>query len=177
MKLLKPSAKSVCSEQRRNMRLYEKLRKPFPVAVLVLGLAFVNPFNIPPTPPAQADEIVVYSDEVKEPTKPRFIERTPESAKQYAENLLDAWGWNTASQWQCLELLWTKESNWRPNAFNKQAVYQNGEKVHAGGIPQILGLDPSISVEKQIQRGFEYILSRYGSPCSAWRFWQSRFWY
>jgi hypothetical protein len=56
-------------------------------------------------------------------------------------------------------------------------VYQNGEKLHAGGIPQILGLDPDLSVEDQVTRGLVYIEHRYSNPCSAWRFWSSNFWY
>jgi peptidoglycan DL-endopeptidase CwlO len=87
------------------------------------------------------------------------------------------WGWKSDAQWQCLLSLWTKESNWRPNAYNKTPVYQKGEKLNAGGIPQILGLNPKISVEEQINRGFTYIESRYSDPCSAWRFWERNNWY
>jgi hypothetical protein len=73
--------------------------------------------------------------------------------------------------------LWTGESNWRPQAYNKQAVYQNGERLHAGGIPQILGLDPDTTVERQIERGFLYIQSRYDTPCNANSFWHRNLWY
>jgi len=94
---------------------------------------------------------------------------------------MDSWGWKAASQWTCLETLWTKESNWRPAAQNKTAVTQirGGKRVklYAGGIPQILGLNPSISVPAQIQRGFTYIKSRYGSPCAAMHWWNRHKWY
>jgi hypothetical protein len=109
--------------------------------------------------------------------EPVLIDRTPEAAKILARKIMPSWGWKTDAQWQCLESLWTKESNWRPNAYNKHPVYQNGEKLNAGGIPQILGLDPKVSVEEQIYRGFIYIESRYSDPCSAWRFWLRNFWY
>jgi hypothetical protein len=152
------------------MRFYEKvLSKPIPVGILVLGFIILNPFHIPPDPVAQAVEVVV---EV-----PVLVERTPEASKVYAKTQLPKFGWDTPIQWECLIDLWTKESNWRPNAYNKTPVYQNGEKLHAGGIPQILGLDPDISVERQIERGLVYVESRYGSPCSAWRFWERNFWY
>ena len=153
------------------MRLYEKLRKPIPATLLVLGFVILNPLHIPPDEPAQAEEIQV-NEEVREPIV-ITIPRTPEDAKKYAKKQLADWGWDTPTQWQCLLDLWTKESNWRPDAYNKTPVYQNGEKLHAGGIPQILGLDPKITVEQQIERGFIYIESRYSDPCTAWRFWTS----
>ena len=157
------------------MRLYEKLRKPIPATLLVLGFVILNPLHIPPDEPAQAEEIQV-NEEVREPIV-ITIPRTPEDAKKYAKKQLADWGWDTPTQWQCLLDLWTKESNWRPDAYNKTPVYQNGEKLHAGGIPQILGLDPKITVEQQIERGFIYIESRYSDPCTAWRFWTRNNWY
>jgi len=150
------------------MRFYEKvISKPIPVAILVLGFILVNPFHIPPDPVAQAVEVEA----------PVLVERTPEASKVYAKTQLSKFGWDNPTQWECLLSLWTKESNWRPDAYNKTPVYQNGEKLHAGGIPQILGLDPDTTVERQIKRGLIYLESRYGSPCSAWRFWSSNFWY
>ena len=151
------------------MRFYEKLLQPIPFSIFIAGLIIFNPLHVPPDPEAQANEVVVM--------EPVLIDRTPEAAKILARETMPAWGWKSDAQWQCLESLWTKESNWRPNAYNKQPVYQNGEKLNAGGIPQILGLDPKISVEEQIFRGFTYIESRYSDPCSAWRFWLRNFWY
>ena len=151
------------------MRFYEKvITKPVPVALFILGFILLNPFHIPPDSPAQAVEVII---------KPILVERTPEASKEFAQKRLDAYGWDTPAQWECLLSLWTKESNWRPDAYNKTVVYQNGEKLHAGGIPQILGLDPDLTVEEQVSRGFIYIEHRYKNPCSAWRFWSSNFWY
>ena len=153
------------------MRFYEKvLSKPIPVGIFVLGFILLNPFHIPPDPVAQAVEEVVVE-------APVLVERTPEAAKAYAKTQVAQYGWSSPAQWECLIDLWTKESNWRPNAYNKQPVYQGKVKLHAGGIPQILGLDPDITVERQIERGLIYLESRYGSPCSAWRFWERNFWY
>ena len=152
------------------MRFYEnKLLRPIPLLFFFVTLGIFNPFHIPPDTPALADEPVIM--------KPVLLERDPDIAKAHAKKMMPSWGWKTDAQWQCLESLWTKESNWRPDAYNKQPVYQNGEKLNAGGIPQILGLDPKISVEEQIQRGFIYIESRYSDPCSAWRFWSRNGWY
>ena len=151
------------------MRFYEKvITKPFPVALFILGFILLNPFHIPPDPEAKASQVVM---------KPILVERNPEASMAYAQKQLSTMGWDTPAQWDCLLSLWTKESNWRPSAYNKTVVYQNGEKLHAGGIPQILGLNPDLSVEQQVSRGFIYIEHRYKNPCSAWRFWSSNFWY
>jgi hypothetical protein len=63
-----------------------------------------------------------------------------------------------AKQYRCLELLWTKESNWNPRADNPKST--------AYGIPQLLKLkarDPYI----QIDLGLKYIAHRYGKVCKA----------
>lgn len=106
--------------------------------------------------------------------------RTPQAAKFHAKTVLINYGWKT-NQWVCLEELWTNESNWRPDAKNHQAVtvVRQGKrvKVYAGGIPQILGLNPKSSIYKQVQLGMTYIKSRYESPCQALEFWDKHFWY
>ena len=153
------------------MRFYEIVTlKPMHIALISALLITTNPLQMPRDPSANAVEIV-------EPPKPILVERTPEAAKAYAKTQLDTFGWDTPAQWACLLDLWTGESNWRPSAYNKQAVYQNGERLHAGGIPQILGLDPDTTVERQIERGFLYIESRYDTPCNANSFWHRNFWY
>lgn len=153
------------------MRTYERFTlKPFHIALIAALLITTNPLQMPKDPAANAEEIVIVEE-------PKLVERTPEAAKEYAKTQLSKFGWDTPKQWECLLDLWTGESNWRPQAYNKQAVYQNGERLHAGGIPQILGLDPDTSVEYQIERGFTYIQSRYDTPCSANSFWHRNFWY
>jgi len=107
-------------------------------------------------------------------TLPQPREWTIGDSKMYARDSLLAWEHN---QWLCLDKLWTKESNWRHEAYNKVAVYQNGVKRHAGGIPQILGLSPDTNPTEQIDRGIDYIIHRYSTPCKAWKFWQKNGWY
>ena len=101
-----------------------------------------------------------------------FIDRTPMAAMAHAHKLIQS-----PVQWGCLKQLWTAESNWRPNAYNHTAVRQNGRRIHAGGIPQILGLDPATSVRDQIQQGLDYIENRYDTPCHAWNFHLRHNWY
>lgn len=128
---------------------------------------------------AIAASIVVATPAVAQ--SPRINITTPYEAKVHAKLQMNSWGWKAASEWSCLHTLWTKESNWRPTAQNKTAVIQvrGGKRVklYAGGIPQILGLNPTISVPQQINRGFTYIKSRYGSPCAAMSWWNRHKWY
>lgn len=93
-----------------------------------------------------------------------------EDSKAYAQDVILAWADN---QYECLDKLWTQESNWRSEAFNKIKVMGK----NAGGIPQILGLDPKIPAPLQIDRGFAYIMHRYGTPCMAWKFHEKNNWY
>jgi hypothetical protein len=156
------------------MRTYGKLSlKPIHIALISALLITTNPLQMPRDPSANAVEIV----EPVAPPKPVLVERTPEAAKEYAKTQLALFGWDTPKQWACLVDLWTGESNWRPDAYNKQPVYQGGERLHAGGIPQILGLDPDTTVERQIERGFLYLQSRYDTACNADNFWHRYFWY
>lgn len=74
-----------------------------------------------------------------------------------------------ANEYHCLNAIYTHESHWNSKAFNPQAV----DGWHAGGIPQVLGLDPKTSPYYQIDRGLKYIGHRYhGSPCRAWEYWK-----
>lgn len=105
------------------------------------------------------------------------VARTPEAAQIHAKKMLFMYGWNQ-EQWPCLKSLWQAESNWRPDAYNKTVVYQirNGKRVklHAGGIPQKLNLNPKASVIIQISQGLKYIKSRYETPCNAWSWHKAR---
>ena len=84
-----------------------------------------------------------------------IVERTwvTKDSKAYAQDVVLNWAQN---QYRCLDKLWVKESNWRPNAYNKVKVMGK----NAGGIPQILGLNPDMPAPLQIDRGFAYIMHR-----------------
>jgi len=86
-------------------------------------------------------------------------------SKAYARDKLNEWKDNQVS---CLNRLWGKESAWNPSAFNTIRVMGK----HAGGIPQLLGLDPDTPAPQQIDRGLDYIYYRYGTPCEAWSHWK-----
>lgn len=95
---------------------------------------------------------------------------TVEDSKGYAYDRLSVW---RDKQMSCLNKLWGKESAWKPDAYNKIKVMGK----NAGGIPQLLGLDPSTPPTKQIDRGLEYIYHRYQTPCRAWAHFKKKGWH
>lgn len=95
---------------------------------------------------------------------------TKEDSKAYAYDRLNAW---RDKQMSCLSKLWGKESAWNPEAYNKIKVMGR----NAGGIPQLLGLDPSTPPTQQIDRGLEYIYHRYETPCLAWAHFKRKGWH
>ena len=83
----------------------------------------------------------------------------------------------SASEFGCVDNIWTQESGWNVHADNPTSS--------AYGIPQALpgskmssaGPDWADNAETQIRWGLGYIKSRYGSACSAWSFKQGHGWY
>jgi len=105
------------------------------------------------------------------------LSNTPDGAKGVARELAaSTYGWGEG-QFSCLSSLWTKESNWRFDAYNASGG--------ATGIPQALpgskmasaGADWQTSARTQIVWGLGYIKSTYGTPCAAWAHSQARNWY
>lgn len=95
---------------------------------------------------------------------------TKEDSKAYARDAVIKWA---DKQYVCLEKLWDRESRWNHDAYNSRKVMGK----NAGGIPQLLGMSPTVPPTNQIDRGLEYIVFRYGTPCKAWEFHQRRGWY
>ena len=95
--------------------------------------------------------------------------------KSYAYDLvINKYTWSK-EDYEALVKLWTKESNWNPNAVNK--------KSGACNIPQAL---PCSKISKKygdnswqsgIKWGLTYIKSRYGSPKKAWSHFKNKGWY
>ena len=102
--------------------------------------------------------------------------RQPKVMKRYALSLLRQHGFGYP-QFSCLNTLWIRESNWRWNAKNKSSG--------AYGIPQSLpankmakaGPDWKTNPHTQIRWGIDYIIHRYGTPCSALSYSNKHGWY
>jgi hypothetical protein len=116
---------------------------------------------------------VTYRSDAAKPITPKIEapdpRLSPRASRSHARTRIAVYGWSH-KEFVCLDQLWTHESNWRSNAYNHTPV--NGK--HAGGIPQILGLDPDTPTTRQIQIGLDYIKTRYGSPCAAWAHWKRK---
>ncbi|QIK84217.1 G5 domain-containing protein [Sanguibacter sp. HDW7] len=101
---------------------------------------------------------------------------SPNQARALAKSLVAERGWD-ASQFTCLDRLWTRESNWRVTAHNKGSG--------AYGIPQSLpgtkmasvASDWRTNARTQIIWGLGYIKNRYGTPCGALDHSHARGWY
>ena len=86
---------------------------------------------------------------------------------------------NKLEQYPCLYELWMRESNWRPNAKNKNST--------AMGIPQLLnstwkniGIKPTKDGFKQVEAGLKYLDHRYGKNggiCRAYAHHLAKGWY
>lgn len=103
--------------------------------------------------------------------------------QQYAAEEMSRRGLNGASELKCLIPLWNHESGWNPNAANPTST--------ARGIPQMMmnihygadwqtnaaGVAYLTNPQVQINKGLDYIIGRYGTPCNAWGIWQTQSWY
>jgi len=105
------------------------------------------------------------------------LARTPFGAKKVAKSILiDEYGFNER-QYDCLNQLWTQESNWNYKSRNKVSG--------AHGIPQalpaskmnIISTDWRTNPVTQIRWGLRYISIRYETPCKAWAKHKRSNWY
>lgn len=100
----------------------------------------------------------------------------PAGARAYAASAIGGYGWGEG-EYNCLVLLWNRESGWRADAYNASSG--------AYGIPQSLpgskmasaGDDWRTNAATQINWGLGYIDARYGSPCGAWEHSEGWNWY
>lgn len=111
--------------------------------------------------------LFIFDNPTSEPQLKETVQATwsKEDSKAYARDRLSVW---QQREWSCLSKLWGRESAWNPKAYNTTKVMGK----NAGGIPQLLGLDPKTPPTRQIERGLDYIYYRYGTPCNAWKFFQ-----
>lgn len=92
-----------------------------------------------------------------------------------AASLLAQRGWG--SQYQCLNLLWTRESNWSITASNASSGAYGIPQALPGSKMATVGADWRYNAATQITWGLNYIGGRYGGPCGAWGHSQAYGWY
>jgi hypothetical protein len=80
-------------------------------------------------------------------------------------------------QMPCLEKLWTKESGWNELSQNRSSGAYGIPQALPGSKMAVYGEDWQTNPVPQIKWGLNYISNRYGDPCGAWSFFQSKNWY
>lgn len=106
----------------------------------------------------------------------KVVISNPSANVEIGRRMAAARGW-TGSEFNCLYMLWQKESGWNTTAGNRSSG--------AYGIPQALpgskmatnGADWQTNPETQIAWGLGYIAGRYKAPCGAWQKSQAVGWY
>jgi hypothetical protein len=100
----------------------------------------------------------------------------PAGAQAYAASKLGSFGWS-ADQMQCLQRLWTKESEWRTTATNASSgAYGIVQSLPAEKMATA-GADYRTNYRTQINWGLDYIKERYDSPCGALNWHLAHNWY
>lgn len=137
------------------------------------------------TPEAKEKSNVVTEDVKKETvteTKEKILTNTQKPATKneyqaYAyDKVINLYLWSE-EDYNALVKLWDRESEWNPNAHNKNSG--------AHGIPQSLPADKMASEGEdyytngytQINWGLKYIKERYGSPLAALMYSERKGWY
>lgn len=100
----------------------------------------------------------------------------PAGAQAYAASQLGAFGWGP-DQMQCLQTLWTKESDWTTTATNSSSgAYGIVQSLPAEKMASA-GADYLTNYRTQINWGLDYIKKSYQSPCGALNFHLAHNWY
>lgn len=86
--------------------------------------------------------------------------RTVEVSRSYVRLKAEDKGW-TDDEWDCLEVIIEKESEWNADAKNPRST--------AYGLFQMLKTPEGLPISKQTKRGLKYIKQRYDTPCNALR--------
>ena len=105
------------------------------------------------------------------------VANTPDGARAQARDVMaSTYGWGD-DQFQCLDSLWTKESNWRVEASNGSSGATGIPQALPGSKMATIAADWETNARTQVIWGLGYIKGSYGTPCAAWSHSQSMNWY
>ena len=96
--------------------------------------------------------------------------------KQYAHNLVLSYGWNE-NDWNAFVQIINHESSWRVTAKNPKSGAYGLCQAYPASKMKSAGSDWRTNYKTQLKWCMGYIKGRYGSPSSAWSFWQKHHWY
>lgn len=94
------------------------------------------------------------------------IDQSPAAIRKQTHQAATSRGY-TDREWQCLDLIIKRESNYRVKAVNGSHY----------GIGQIRGMKHGTGAKHQIQRVLDYIAHRYGTACEAYKHHKKKGWY
>jgi hypothetical protein len=118
--------------------------------------------------------------EAAEAARAAAVERASRDAQRdprgLARTLVADRGWSS-EQFDCLDSLWTKESDWRWDADNPTSSAYGIPQALPGSKMSTAGSDWETNPATQIRWGLGYIDDVYGTPCSAWSHSKSNNWY
>ena len=133
----------------------------FITVLALIGVLFINPRVEYIVHPPKSEVIAYYKNEYQQYAIQQLVKQ------------------DKLEQYPCLMELWTRESNWRPKALNKQSK--------ALGIAQLLPetwrnikIKPTNDGFKQVDAGLKYIDHHYGESggiCRAYAHHLARGWY
>jgi hypothetical protein len=128
-----------------------------------------------PAPAAPAPAPAPEPAKAPEPA-PAVAINDPAGAQAYAAGQLASFGWGP-DQMQCLQTLWTKESDWTTTATNASSgAYGIVQSLPAEKMASA-GADYLTNYRTQINWGLDYIKKSYQSPCGALNFHLAHNWY
>lgn len=141
--------------------------------------------------PADSEWTIATTDVSGEKPAPPPVVRTPDTASRSSErtdsysgtdprsiarSMVAARGWGSG-QFDCLDSLWQKESNWNPHAENPSSGAYGIPQALPGSKMGTVASDWRTNASTQITWGLNYIAGRYGTPCAAWSHSQAVNWY
>jgi hypothetical protein len=151
---------------------------PAPAAISVAPQAAEPaPAAAPAAPEAPAPAPAPAPEPARAPEPaPVVAVNDPAGAQAYAASQLGTFGW-APDQMQCLQTLWTKESDWTTTATNASSgAYGIVQSLPAEKMASA-GADYLTNYRTQINWGLDYIKERYQSPCGALNFHLAHNWY
>ena len=92
-------------------------------------------------------------------------------ARSYARSRIGA------TQFTCLDKLFTRESNWRTHAYSRSSGAYGIPQALPGTKMSVIASDWRDNPLTQVRWGLRYIAGRYGTACNAWAHSQRVGWY
>jgi hypothetical protein len=132
------------------------------------------PFRTPPAPSTSTAKPSTSASTTPKPTTSApsaGYNATPAQARAIAQQLVPS------GQFQCFDDIITRESSWNLHATNASSgAYGLGQALPGSKMATVAS-DWRTNAVTQIKWALSYMDGRYGSPCSAWSFWQVHDWY